>query len=327
MHKRPFGSAGTLVSEVGLGTWQIGGSWGTVEERTARTILETAVDAGITFFDTADAYGNGRSERIIGSFLRSCDTRIFVATKLGKNREPGGRGNFSRDAMIRHTEGSLERLQVDRIDLTQLHCMPREVMAEGTVFETLRDMKRQGLIGDFGASVETVEEGLLCLQQEGLASLQVIFNVFRQKPLFELFGKAKEQGVSIIARVPLASGLLTGKMQRDSTFANEDHRNFNRDGEAFNVGETFAGLPFELGVGLANDLKPLVPHGMDLTQMSLRWILDQEEVSVVIPGASRPAQVFANAAASELPRLSGELHGQLHRFYAQRVAQHIRGPY
>jgi len=327
MNTRPFGPDRRLVSEVGLGTWQIGGSWGTVDEKTAMEILATATEEGITFFDTADVYGDGRSEQFIGKFLRTHSDNVFVATKLGRGSNPGWPENFTRENIIKHTEASLMRLGLERLNLTQLHCIPREVLAEGAVFDTLRELKKQGKIEHFGASVETVEEGLLCLEQEGLASLQVIFNIFRQKPISELFAKAKEKQVSIIARVPLASGLLTGKMQKTTTFDASDHRNFNRDGASFNVGETFAGVPFEKGVELAEELSLLKPEGMTLAQMALRWILDFDAVTVVIPGASRPSQVTANASISKLPPLSSDLHAKIQAFYESKVAQHIRGPY
>ena len=327
MKARPFGPDRRLVSEVGLGTWQIGGSWGTVDEKTAMGILAAAAEEGITFFDTADVYGDGRSEQFIGKFLRMHADNLFVATKLGRGSNPGWPGNFTRENIIKHTEASLKRLGLERLNLTQLHCIPREVLAEGSVFDTLRELKKQGKIEHFGASVETVEEGLLCLEQEGIASLQVIFNIFRQKPIRELFAKAKEKQVSIIARVPLASGLLTGKMQKTTTFDASDHRNFNRDGASFNVGETFAGVPFEKGVELAEELSLLKPEGMTLAQMALRWILDFDAVTVVIPGASRPSQVRANASISKLPPLSSDLHAKIQAFYESKVAQHIRGPY
>ena len=327
MHKRPFGPDKKMVSEVGLGTWQIGGSWGTVEDKTAMEILRTATQAGITFFDTADVYGDGRSERFIGKFLKDHPEKVFVATKLGRGSSPGWPQNFTPEAMIKHTENSLSRLGLERIDLIQLHCVPKEVLADGAVFDVLRELKSQGKIADFGASVETVDEGLICLKEKGIASLQVIFNIYRQKLITDLFDKAKQQQVSIIARVPLASGLLSGKMKKSTTFAATDHRNFNRDGAAFNVGETFAGLPFEKGVELTEELAGFKPEGMTLAQMALRWILDHEAVSVVIPGASRPAQVLDNAAISDLSPLSSELHKKLETFYKEKVAQHIRGPY
>ncbi len=327
MHKRPVGLDKTMVSEVGLGTWQIGGSWGTVEDKTAMEILHTATQQGITFFDTADVYGDGRSERFIGKFLKQHSGKIYVATKLGRSSSPGWPQNFTPEAMVQHTNNSLSRLGVEQIDLIQLHCIPQEVLSDGAVFDVLRDLKKQGKIADFGASVETVEEGLICLKEEGIASLQVIFNIYRQKLITELFGEAQQQGVSLIARVPLASGLLSGKMKRSTKFDETDHRNFNRDGASFNVGETFAGLPFEKGVELTEELASLKPEGMTLAQMALRWILDYDAISVVIPGASRPSQVLDNAAISDIPPLSPELHKKLETFYVEKVAQHIRGPY
>ncbi len=327
MHTRPFGTQGTQISEVGLGTWQIGGSWGDVTDDTAMNILRTAAEQGITFLDTADVYGDGRSEQFIGRFLKEQREKIYVATKLGRASDPGWPENFTAEAMTRHTENSLKRLGLEQLDLIQLHCIPLEVMADGAVFDTLRELKRQGKIGDFGASVESVEEGLVCLEQEGIASLQVIFNIYRQKLVHELFDAAKKKGVSIIARVPLASGLLSGKMTKQTLFAESDHRNFNRDGAAFNVGETFAGLPFETGIELTEELSAMKPEGMSMAQMALRWILDHDAVSVVIPGASRPQQVRDNAAISSLDPLSPELHERLRHFYLEKVEAHIRGPY
>ncbi|RME67156.1 MAG: aldo/keto reductase [Verrucomicrobia bacterium] len=327
MHLRNFGHDTAKVSEIGLGTWQLGGDWGRVDEATAEAILETAVASGINFFDTADVYGGGLSEERIGRFLKKTGAPVFVATKLGRGGDPGWPGNFERAAIRAHTEASLRRLGVDALDLTQLHCIPTEVLREGAVFDHLRELRDEGKIRRFGASVESMDQALLCLEQEGLASLQIIFNIFRQKPIDVLFDRARERGVAIIVRLPVASGLLTGKLTRETTFAPDDHRQYNRDGQAFNVGETFAGLPFELGVELAEALKPLVPAGMTMAQMALRWILDFEAVTTVIPGASRPDQVRANAAASDLPPLSRELHARLRGFYRTRVHDHIRGAY
>lgn len=328
MKEKAFGHSGVSVSEVGLGTWQIGGSWGEVNENEALNILQTAVENGVNFFDTADVYGDGRSEKIIGRFLREKQPEnVFVATKLGRGARPGWPENFTMEAMREHTENSLRRLQVQSLDLTQLHCVPTEVLQQGDIFENLRTLKAEGKIQRFGASVESMEEAQICLQQDGLASLQIIFNIFRQKPIWTLFDEAQAKGVAIIARVPLASGLLSGKFTRDTHFDKDDHRNFNRDGQVFNVGETFAGLPFAKGVELSDELKNMVPHGITMSQMALRWILDYEAVSTVIPGASSHAQVKANAAVSDLAPLSDELHEKLRAFYENEVAAHIRGPY
>jgi aryl-alcohol dehydrogenase-like predicted oxidoreductase len=327
MQTRTFGKTGFRAGEVGLGTWQLGGDWGEVSEETALQILRAAVEAGTTFFDTADVYGAGRSETLLGQFLKEYKEPVFVATKLGRFSDPGGPENFTPAAMARHTDASLRRLGVEALDLTQLHCIPTEELRRGDVFETLRALKQAGKIRHFGASVEAMEEALICLDQEGLASLQIIFNLFRQKPISALFERAKAKNVALIVRLPLASGLLAGKFTKETRFSPTDHRNYNADGQAFNVGETFAGLPFEAGVELADALKPLVPDGMTLAQMALRWCLDYDAVSVIIPGAKSPEQARANASVSDLPALPPELHRQLAAFYKEHVAAHIRGPY
>jgi aryl-alcohol dehydrogenase-like predicted oxidoreductase len=335
MRERNFGAGGPQVSEVGLGCWQLGGDWGEVDDARALTILAAAYTAGVTFFDTADVYGGGRSETLVGRFLAGLPLaergRLFVATKLGRRGDPGwdGGANFTLPAMRAHTDDSLRRIGVDALDLSQLHCIPTDVLRDGAVFDHLRTLRDAGKLRRFGASVESVEEGRICLEQDGLSSLQVIFNIFRQKPaeVGGLFDRAKEKGVAIIVRLPLASGLLSGKMGKGTTFAPQDHRSYNRDGQAFNVGETFAGLPFEKGVELAEALKPLVPDGMTMADMALRWCLDFDAVTTVIPGATRPEQAQGNARASDLPPLSADLHSALAGFYAENVAAHIRGPY
>jgi aryl-alcohol dehydrogenase-like predicted oxidoreductase len=327
MKTRTFNNTGIQVSEIGLGCWQLGGTdWGILDEKVAFEILSVAVDSGVNFFDTADVYGNGRSETLIGKFLKQSRKDIFVATKLGRtsNLYPS---NYSEAGLRAATEASLKRLGVEVLDLTQLHCVPTDVLRKGDVFEWLRKLQREGKIRHFGASVESMEEALLCLQQNGLVSLQIIFNLFRQKPIETLFDKAKAKSVALIVRLPLASGLLSGKLTQNSRFAEQDHRTYNRDGQFFNVGETFAGLPFQKGVELSNALKQLVPNGMDMAQMAQRWILDHDAVTVVIPGASRPEQATANASVSALPRLEPELHASFRRFYEVEVAKHIRGPY
>lgn len=327
MNTRTFGLTGRVVSEVGLGTWQIGGNWGDVTEDVALATLRAAVESGTTLFDTADVYGDGRSEKLIGRFLQETKQPLYVATKLGRSGSPGWPENFTRATLRAHTEASLNRLGVDTLDLTQLHCVPFDILKRGEVFESLRELKRDGKIRDFGVSVESMEEALFCVRQEGVASLQIIFNIFRQKPAKTLFAEAQSRKVALLVRLPLASGLLAGKMTKDTAFAKNDHRNFNRDGQSFNVGETFAGLPFEKGVELADKLKEFVPAGMTLSEMSLRWCLDFAEVSAIIPGAKNPQQARANAHASSLPPLGPELHAKLSKFYEREVAPHIRGPY
>jgi aryl-alcohol dehydrogenase-like predicted oxidoreductase len=316
------------VSEIGLGCWQLGGDmWGDVSEADAFAILRAAVTAGTNFFDTADVYGGGRSEELIGKFLKTEERPIFVATKLGRRGDPGWPENFTDSVIRKHTEDSLRRLDVEALDLTQLHCIPTEDLKKGEVFESLRKLQKEGKIRGFGASVESMDQALICLNQEGCISLQIIFNIFRQKPIKELFDQAKAKNVALIIRLPLASGLLSGRMRKDTQFAQNDHRVTNRDGQMFNVGETFAGLPYETGVELADELKPLVPYGWTMAQMALRWILDYDAVTTIIPGASRPDQAGPNASASDLAPLSPEVHAKLQEIYTLRVHHHIRGPY
>lgn len=327
MKTRPFGTTGINVGEVGLGTWQLGANWGDVPESTALETLRAAYDSGTTLFDTADVYGMGRSETLIGRFLKESGASVFVATKFGRFSPPGWPENFSLKTMRSHTEASLRRLGVEALDLTQMHCLPPAEMERGEIFDHLRQLKRDGKIRAFGASVESMDEALVCLRQEGLASLQIIFNIFRQKPIHTLFEEAKKRRVALLVRLPLASGLLGGKMTKATRFGPGDHRNFNRDGQQFNVGETFAGLPFEKGVDLADALKPLVPAGFTLPEMALRWCLDFDAVTAIIPGASNPLQARANARVSSLAPLTAELHARLADFYGREVSAHIRGLY
>lgn len=335
MKQRRFAGSERMVSEIGLGTWQLGAAdWGQLGDEQARGILQAAVDSGITFFDTADIYGSGTSERRIGAFLGELAKadpdrarEIFVATKLGRSNSPGGSANYTYDALRAHTEGSLANLGRSTLDLTQTHCIPHEVMKEGKVYANLRRLKREGLIAAFGASVETVEEGLDCLDVEELSSLQVIFNVFRQKPAELLFERALARNVAIIVRLPLASGLLGGKMTPTTEFESNDHRAYNRDGQAFNVGETFAGVGFERGLVLTEQLKQLAPKGLTMSQFAMRFCLDFEAVTTVIPGASKPAQVIDTAAASEAPGLTDECHAALKRFYTELAHPAVRGRY
>ena len=327
MNTRIFGKTKLAVSEIGLGCWQLGGAdWGNLDDQRAFAILGAAADAGVTFLDTADVYGGGRSETLIGKFLKGRKEAFFVATKLG--RMPDLYPNLYTEQGVRAaTEASLKRLQVEALDLTQLHCVPPAVLERGDIFDWLRNLQREGKIKQFGASVESMEEAKTCLAQTGLNSLQIIFNLFRQKPIATIFDEAREKQVGIIVRLPLASGLLGGKMTKAQAFGANDHRNYNRDGQKFNVGETFAGLPFEKGVELADALKSLVPVGWTLADLAQRWILDFPAVSTVITGASRPEQATANAEVSKLTPLSAALHQRLGEFYREKVAAHVRGPY
>lgn len=326
MKYRPFGQTGIRVSEIGLGCWQFGGDFGPVDNEEAEATMEAAIQVGINFFDTANVYGSGQSESWIGNYLSKSRETVFVATKYG--RGPGiYPDGYSLAGMRQQTLDAIERLRVEQIDLLQLHCVPTEILRKGEVFDWLRTLQQEGLIAHFGASIETVEEGLICLEQPGLATLQVIFNVLRQKPAHELFPEAQKKGVGVIVRLPLASGLLSGKFTPQTQFAETDHRHYNRNGECFNVGETFAGLPFEKGVELAEGLRGFLPEGFSMVDLALRWILDHQAVTTVIAGAKRVEQVIANTRASRLPRLTPELHQQLAQYYTAQVRDHIRGPY
>lgn len=326
MKSRPFPNPSKPVSEIGLGCWQLGGAdWGHLKDEAAFAILRTAAEAGITFFDTADVYGNGRSEELIGRFLKETAGDFFVATKLGRSGLYPD--NYTEAGIRDATEASLRRLGTDCLDLTQLHCIPHSILKQGEIFDWLRKLRDEGKIRRFGASVESDAEGMTCLGQEGLSSLQVIFNIFRQKPAGDLFAEAARRKVALIVRLPLASGVLAGKFTASTTFGAQDHRNYNRDGATFNVGETFAGIPYEKAVALAEELRPFVPAGWQMAAMAQRWILDHEAVTTVITGASKPDQVLRNSAVSDLPPLDSGLHGKLRAFYHHSVAHEIRGPY
>ncbi len=319
-----------VVSEVGLGTWQLGyAEWGKdADEEEAYNILETFVENGGTFIDTADIYGAGVSETFIGEFLKNRSEDLLVATKLGRreDQDNGWPQNFTYDFMKKHVEDSLEHLGISQLFLEQLHCIPKEELIKGNVFEHFRKLQQEKLIRYWGASVETTEEALICLEQDGLASLQIIFNIFRQHVADELFARAREKDVALIIRVPLASGMLSGKFNKNTAFAKSDHRNFNANGESFNAGETFSGIEFNHGLELTDKVQKILPEG-NMAQWAVRWILDHPEVTTVIPGASRTAQVISNTGASELPHLHGEVHKKLRDLYDREIKSSIRGHY
>lgn len=326
MKFRQLGNSDLVISEIGLGCWQLGGDFGPIDATTVRQILATALDSNINFFDTADVYGSGASESYLGQHLAQQNPRPVIATKYGRGGDayPAAYSlNNLRDSVAR----AQDRLQTDKIDLLQLHCIPTHVMAEGAIFEWLRTIQQEGHIRYFGASVETVEEGLICAGQDGLTSLQVIFNIFRQKLLDELLPRAQEKHIGIIARLPLASGMLSGRFTAETRFAASDHRHYNRDGQAFSVGETFAGIPFEKGIELVQQLEPKIPAQFTMAQMAMRWILDHPAVTTIIPGASSAAQVIDNVQVSDLPSLPDALHRELGEFYQSQVASNIRGAY
>lgn len=322
MKTRRLGKTGYEVSEIGLGCWQLGGDFGPVGEETANAILDEAGKAGITFWDTADVYGGGLSESRIGAHGKT--PNVVVATKLGRSGTlyPN---TYSKDGLRASLAGSAERLGVSSLDLAQLHCVPGDVLRDGAIFGWMEELKAEGLVRHWGASVETIEEGLLCLDQPGCATLQIIFNLFRQDAADELLPKAAEKDVGIIVRLPLASGLLSGKYSKDSVFEESDHRNYNRDGAAFSVGETFSGIEFERGVELVQELKGLAPGGMPMSRFALRWILDHPQVSTVIAGVSKPEQIADNVAASDARSLFPALMTQLGEWYQTEVKPEIRG--
>lgn len=324
MENRQLGRTGRQVSVVGLGCWQLGADWGEVSEADAMQILHTSVDAGVTFLDTADVYGDGRSETLVGRLLRErSDVPLTVATKMGRRADPHVPEAFTLEAFRAWTDRSRRNLGMDRLDLVQLHCPPTPVFSDDRVFDALDTLVDEGAIAAYGVSVETVDEALRSIERPGVASVQIILNAFRRKPLERVLPAAREAGVGIIARVPLASGLLSGKYDEHTTFAATDHRSFNRHGEAFDVGETFSGVPYEVGVQAARKVAGLTPEGMTTAQMALRWIIDQPGVSTVIPGASRPDQARANAAAADAAPLSAEVLDAMREIYDADIRQHV----
>ena len=324
MKFRALGKSGYQVSEIGLGCWQLGNDFGPVEDEQAQAVLSMADQSRISFWDTADVYGGGLSENRIGKHIKSHPKDQIIATKVGRDGAlyPDG---YTKEKVKTNIQGSIERLGVDAIDLIQLHCVPTDVLKSGDMLAWMEDFQQEGLIRQFGVSVETLDEALFAVTHPKLTSIQTIFNLFRQDHIKELFPKAVENQVGIIVRLPLASGVLSGKMKKDQTFAEGDHRNYNKDGAFFSVGETFSGVPFGMAVDLAEELKSLCPDHMSLAQMAMRWILDQDAVSSVITGTGKAAQVEENAAVSSLEPLSEELHKKLDSFYYDRVKQHIRG--
>lgn len=321
---RPFGRTGWNVSEIGFGAWAIGGNWGDVQETQARDALLAALEGGTTFIDTADVYGDGRSERIIRDVLKGWSAqRPIVATKAGRRLSPHEASGYTRESLESFVERSLRNLGVETLDLLQLHCPPTEVYYRPEVFDALDALVSSGKIRHYGVSVEKVEEALKAIQYPNVASVQIIYNIFRQRPAELFFREAKARNVAVIVRVPLASGLLTGKMNRGTVFSPDDHRLFNRHGEAFDVGETFSGVPYEVALDAIEAIRPLVPPNTTMAAFALRWILMEDAVSVVIPGAKSRAQAEANAAASALPPLSAETMQALRAIYQAEIAKHV----
>ena len=321
MEQRHIERLGREVSIVGLGTWQLGADWGNVTPQDAHAVLDAAVDAGVTFFDTADVYGDGRSERFCGELLAR-HPEVLVATKMGRRAEQLPE-NYNREAFREWNARSRENLDVEQIELVQLHCPPDEVYVDDTVFAALDELVRDGRIRAYGVSVETCDQAMRAIARPGVATVQIILNCFRLKPLQEVLPAAREAGVGIIARVPLASGLLSGRYDEHTTFPPEDHRNYNRHGEAFDVGETFAGVPYETGLAAARELSRLLDPGMTLAQFALRWVIDQPGVSTVIPGARSGEQARQNAAVAALAPLRADQLEGVAAVYDRLVREHV----
>lgn len=322
METRTLGRTGRDVSVVGLGTWQLGADWGDVSHEDAMALLDAAVADGVTFFDTADVYGDGRSEQIIGEYLRGRpDLDVFVATKMGRRAEQHPE-NFTMDAFRTWTERSRGNLGVETLDLVQLHCPPTAVFADDRVFDDLDVLVDEKVIAAYGVSVETVDEALTAIARPNVASVQIILNAFRLKPLDEVLPAAKEAGVGIIARVPLASGLLSGRYSEETTFAEDDHRTYNRGGEAFDVGETFSGVDYQTGVAAAREFAALTGHMIHPAQAAIAWILAQDGVTAAIPGARSVAQARSNAGAADV-RLPDGFDAGVHGIYDRWLRQSI----
>lgn len=319
MNYRALGRTGWKVSDISFGAWAIGGSWGQVSEKDALAALHQAVDSGVNFIDTADVYGEGRSERLIAQLRKECKQELVVATKAGRRLPRQTVDGYNRANLTAWVEDSLRNLSADALDLLQLHCPPTEVYYRPEVFGILDDLVKAGKIRYYGVSVQKVDEGLKAIEWPNVQSVQIIFNCFRQRPAESFFAQAKAKQVGILARVPLASGLLTGKLQPASTFAADDHRNFNRHGESFDVGETFSGVDYDLGLEAAEEIRRVLPAGMLMSQFALRWILMFDAVSCAIPGGKRPEQVAENSRASDLARLSAETMAQVRRIYDEKI--------
>jgi aryl-alcohol dehydrogenase-like predicted oxidoreductase len=303
MEHRRLGRTGRDVSVIGFGAWAIGGSWGSVDDADSLRALHAAADAGVTLIDTADVYGDGRSERVIRQFLAErSGERFFVATKIGR-RAPLDVSEYTPDAFRGWIDRSRENLGMDTLDLVQLHCLPTQAYYMPELFAALDELVAEGALAAYGVSVEKVEEGLKALEYPNLATIQIVFNAFRQRPAERFLGEASRRDVGVIARVPLASGMLTGKLRPDTAFEAEDHRLYNRHGESFDVGETFAGVDYETGLAAVEELRGLVPDGATLAQLALRWVLMHPGITTTIPGAKTPEQARANAAAAGLPAL------------------------
>ena len=324
MEQRPFVRMHRTASVIGLGCWQLGADWGDVDDAAAMDILRAAADAGVTFFDTADAYGDGRSERFVARLLQErAGEQLFVATKVGRRAKAQIDSEYTERNLRSWVDRSLTNLGVEQLDLVQWHCPPTETFQRDDMYQLFDELTREGKTAAYGVSVETVEQARIAIAHPNIASVQIIANPFRLKPFETVIPEAAARGVGVIVRVPLASGLLAAKFRRDSAFAQNDHRNYNRHGEAFDVGETFSGVPYEIGVDSAHELGALATAGVTPAQAALRWIIDQPGVSTVIPGASSPDQARANAAVAGLPHSSSAYDEAVHRIYDSVIRPHV----
>jgi len=316
---RELGRTGWRVAAISFGSWAIGSAWGKVDENESLSALHKAVDLGVNFFDTADVYGDGNSERLLARLKRERTEEIIVATKAGRRLEQQTVGGYTKENLTAFVDRSRQNLAVDTLDLLQLHCPPTDAYYHPEIFAILDELVAQGKLRYYGVSVERVEEALKALEYANVQSVQIIFNIFRQRPADLFFAEAKKRKVGILARVPLSSGMLTGKLNANSTFAADDHRAFNRHGEAFDRGETFSGVDYKTGLQAVEELRVLVPRGMTLTQFALRWILMFDAVTCAIPGAKRPAQVEENARAADFPALSDDTMRSVQEIYEQGI--------
>ncbi len=323
MNYRPLGRTGWTVSDISFGAWAIGGAWGQVSETDALAALHKAVDSGVNFIDTADVYGDGRSERLIAQLKKARKEEIVVATKAGRRLPRQTVEGYSRANLTGWIEDSLRNLSTEALDLLQLHCPPTELYYRPEVFGLLDDLVKAGKIRYYGVSVEKVEEALKAIEFPNVQTVQIIFNCFRQRPAELFFHRAKQKKVGILARVPLASGLLTGKLRPNSSFAADDHRNFNRHGEAFDVGETFSGVDYDRGLAVAEEVRRLLPPGVSMSQFALRWILMFDAVSCAIPGGKRPEQVSENCLAADLPPLTPETMAEVQGIYDEKIRPQV----
>jgi aryl-alcohol dehydrogenase-like predicted oxidoreductase len=323
MKYRPFGRTGWQVSEIGFGAWAIGAEWGAVSEQDAISALHASLDNGVNFIDTADVYGDGRSERLISKVLKERSERIYVASKAGRRLNPHVPEGFTRENLTKFIERSLQNLDVESLDLVQLHCPPYQIYYMPEVFGILDDLVKEGKLKFYGVSVEKVEEALKALEYPNIQSVQIIFNIFRQRPSELFFDLAKKHQMGILARVPLASGLLSGKMSRNTTFTADDHRNFNRHGEAFDIGETFSGVDYETGLDAVDEIRSLVPEGVTMAQFALRWILMFEAVSLAIPGAKNVQQAADNALSADIPAFSDEVMAATRQIYDKYIRDQV----